>query len=343
MSVPVKVIIFGLGVVGLKQVFPLIEKGADIVGAIDVNPNYVGKDLAEIAGLPKNIGVTVTNDAETLLTEITADIVLLNIFTEIERMAPFVEQCLNHGVSVITACDELNYPWAIAPGLAQRLDDLAKASGVAVAGTGLGDALMVNAVATFAAACSQLSEVRIETSSALNHVGLEDIRRMGVGLAPVLVAEQLMHAGDMTGKRTNLEALACVLGLEIVELRSSAEPIISDQIVNSEAHDLSVAVGKVVGVHSQLVVKTKENIDIVGSVKFSLKPHAETNKGYNVNLKISGDVDIVSHIENIKPTLPVSNQLVNRIPDVLNANPGLLALSDLPRPSYRSKPLESYI
>ena len=36
-------------------------------------------------------------------------------------------------------------------------------------------------------------------------------------------------------------------------------------------------------------------------------------------------------------------QLVNRIPDVINAPPGLVTIEKLPRPRYRAYPLGAYL
>src|SRR6202007_1833595 len=74
----IRVMHFGLGPIGaaiVKQV--AVRPGFKIVGAIDIDPAKVGRDLGDVVGLSKRLGAKVSGDAAKALKSAKPDVVIL--------------------------------------------------------------------------------------------------------------------------------------------------------------------------------------------------------------------------------------------------------------------------
>ena len=64
----IRVLQWGLGAMGSGMARLMLEKtGLNIVAVVDGRPDYVGKDLGDILGIGKEVGVIVTNKPEDVL------------------------------------------------------------------------------------------------------------------------------------------------------------------------------------------------------------------------------------------------------------------------------------
>ena len=67
----VRVVQYGTGKMAVYTMRYVIEKGGEIVGALDINPNVIGKDIGEIMNTEKKgVAVTAAENAEEMLKEI---------------------------------------------------------------------------------------------------------------------------------------------------------------------------------------------------------------------------------------------------------------------------------
>ena len=63
----IRVVQYGCGKMGRIIMRYLLEKGAEIVGAIDTDEHLVDKDIAEVAGLKQPTGIKIRNSNDTVL------------------------------------------------------------------------------------------------------------------------------------------------------------------------------------------------------------------------------------------------------------------------------------
>ena len=76
---PIKVIVYGIGSVNQLAVRMLVERGVQIVGAINRAGPKVGQDVGLLSGLSEPLGVVVSDDVESTLST-PADVVLVAIY-----------------------------------------------------------------------------------------------------------------------------------------------------------------------------------------------------------------------------------------------------------------------
>ena len=102
---------FGLGPIGaaiVKQV--ATRPGFKIVGAIDIDPAKAGRDLGDVVGLPKRLGVKVSADAVKALKVAKPDVVDALHGSSIKSVLPQIETILKSKTPIVSTTEELSYP-----------------------------------------------------------------------------------------------------------------------------------------------------------------------------------------------------------------------------------------
>lgn len=322
---PLRIIQYGVGPIGSAIVRVLLERtGAVVVGAIDIAADKVGRDLGEVVGVHP-VGVIVSDRAEEVLAR-KADVVVHSTSSYLGEVFDQLLACVRARAHVISTCEELAYPFRKYPELSRRLDEEAKAAGVAVLGAGVNPGFVMDKlVLTLAAASQRVERVSVRRVVDASRRRLPLQRKIGAGMT-VEEFHQAVQAGRIrhVGLPESVALIAEGLGINVDEISETIEPILSDQDISTEY--LQVRRGQVAGVHQVCrgLVQDQERIRLDLQMSVGAKDPVDEIQLFGVpevSLRIPGG---------LHGDLATAAVVVNTIPLVVQAPPGLRTITDIP-------------
>ena len=169
----VKVVQFGTEKMAVYTMRYVYEKGAEIVGAIDVNPSVIGKDIGEIIG-GENKGVTVTalENAEEMLKQVQPDIAIVTTMSLIADVRDALMLCAKLGINAITTCEEAFYPENSNPATTKELDEMAKQTGCTITGSGYQDIYWGQLISSIAGSTHKITKIKGSSSYNVEDYGI---------------------------------------------------------------------------------------------------------------------------------------------------------------------------
>ena len=179
----IKLVQYGCGKMSIYTMKYAIEQGMEIVGALDINPSVIGKDIGEIMNSDKT-GITVAsvNDAETVLKETNPDICIITTMSLMKDVKDALLTCAKLGINAITTCEEAFYPFNSSPTLTKNIDELAKKTNCTITGSGYQDAFWGNLISTIAGATHNITKIKGSSSYNVEDYGIALAKAHGAGL-----------------------------------------------------------------------------------------------------------------------------------------------------------------
>ena len=328
---PPRIIINGVGNVGRRLIRFCDTKGWPIVAAYNRAGDKVGRDIGELAGLGKSLGVAVRDAAEQEHAIVAADIVLNTIGDLLDRNLPTYERFLDAGINVLCHGTQSYNPFFENSAVAQKIDALAKVRGVTFCGTGIWDTTRIWAPIVAAGTCLSIDSVVHVAHAEIGRQGAQFERLCaGVGLSVEEYMNSFIHEqSPFTLNRYVHGPVVMVLqklGYHIEDVHKFDEPIVFDEPVYSPHSQKEFPAGVVVGTRNNVAVSTREGITGRAIMEYRLfKPGDVEELRWDINgmpgLRISVERKDTANLS--------AAALFNRIPDVIAAPPGIVEITRL--------------
>ncbi len=331
----VKVIIWGLGAMGSGMAEMLLKKkGVDIVGAVgrgaklgksmyDFLPNVERGDRPDvIIGTPEDV-----------ITEKAADVVLCCTDSFTKNAFDRLKFVLEKKINVVSSAEEMSYPMAQSPELAKQLDEIAKANGVSILGTGINPGLIMDLlVIIMTGCCEEVEHIVSRRVNSLSPFGPAVMEEQGIGIT-VDEFNEGVKTGKLSGHvgfHESIGMIADAIGWKVEKVTQSMEPIVTD-VDRKSPHGFAKA-GDVAGCAMKGFGYVDGELKIEMDHPQQIEPEqVGVQTGDYVIIKGTPDINMVNSPE-VPGGIGTIAMCVNMIPHVINARPGLHTMITLPVP-----------
>ena len=353
----VKVVQFGTGKMAVYTMRYVYEKGGEVVGAIDVNPDVIGKDIGEIMGQEaKNVKVVSLEDAEEMIKTVKPDIAIVTTMSLIADVKDALMLCAKLGVNAITTCEEAFYPQNSNPAVTKELDEMAKKTGCTITGSGYQDIYWGQLISSIAGSTHKITKIQGSSSYNVEDYGIALAKAHGAGLTLDEFDKQVASVDRISDEERqkviesgnylpsymwNVNGWLCSkLGLTVENQTQKTVPQTYTEDLYSSTLGMTVKKGDATGMSAVVTTTTKEGITLetqcIGKVY--------SKEDYDKNeWTIHGERNttiVVSRPSTVELTCA---SVVNRIPDVINSVPGYVTTEKFGELQYRTKPLNEYV
>ena len=327
----IRAIIYGVGRLNLIATRLMQEKGVTVVAAYNRAGPKVGQDLGELAGIGA-IGVRISDDAQAVL-RTPADIVMVGVHDDLERMLPTFEHCLGQGLNVISMGAHHSSSWRIDPQRSKTLDECAKTNGVTITGSGNQDFFMVNLGTLMSGVCHRLDRLIHRSLSNVNHFGPEVAEGAYVGEDPRRITSSTEEP-KLSVYTTFWDNVAADLALDVIDIRQSLEPVLAAKPVYCKSLDRLIKPGMALGIIQRLEVTTRQGLAMLG--ENTLRVCEDGVEEYK-EWEVEGEPNYKIRATELSTGLTTASSAVNRIPHVIQAPAGYVTLEQLPKLTYRAR------
>ena len=353
----VRVVQFGTGKMAVYTMRYVLEKGGEVVGAIDINPNVIGKDIGEIMGKDTmNVKVTSLENAEEMLRNTKPDVCIVETMSLLKDVKEALMLCARLGINAITTCEEAFFSWNSNPEVTKEIDELAKKTGCTISGSGYQDIYWGQLITSIAGSTQKITKIKGSSSYNVEDYGIALARAHGAGLTLKEFDEQVASVDKISDEERqkiinsgeylpsymwNVNGWLCSkLGLTVKSQTQVTVPTTYTKDIFSKTLGTTVKAGDATGMSAVVTTTTEEGITL--ETQCIGKVYAPDEFDRN-EWTVEGEPNTTITVEKPSTVELTCATVVNRIPDVINAPAGYVTTEKLGDLQYKIKPLHEYV
>ncbi|MCI8793781.1 MAG: dihydrodipicolinate reductase [Bacilli bacterium] len=343
-----KVIQVGCGKMSTYTMKYALDKGYEIVGALDISSELIGKDIGNVLG-NGDTGVVIEDIANLndLISRVKPDIAIVTTTSLIGELDEILTTLASNGVNAITTCEEAFYPSVSNPILTEKLDKLAKDNNCTITGTGYQDVFWGNLIYTLGGATHTITKIKGSSSYNVEDYGIALAKAHGAGLSKEEFDKTIAAADNISDNERQelinngtytpsymwnvVPWLADRFGLSLIRMSQKCVPIIAEEDIDSSTLGTTIKKGFATGMSAIVCGETKEGIVIEAECigKVYGENDVDTN-AWTIEGEPSTSV-VITKPDTVRLTCA---SVVNRIEDVILSNPGYVPTSQMGEIEY---------
>lgn len=320
---------YGVGPIGARIVEAAVERNIEVVGAIDIDPEKVGRPLGAVATLEHDLDVEITDNPSDALAA-APDLVFHSTASAIDEVTSQLTTALEAGANVVSTTEELAYPWRDNADIAAEIDRVATRADRTVLGTGINPGFAMDFLpAVLTIPCRRVDQIRVTRvqDAAERRQPLQ--RKIGAGTALETFEREIATEAGHVGLPESVAMLAAALDWDLDRINETIEPVVSDSRIESD--HVVVKSGEVAGIRQTGtgVVDSEERIELTLEMYLGASDPRDVVEIDGVpSLTIRTDGGF--HGDVTTPAI-----VVNSSRNVVAADPGLRTMIELPPGSWR--------
>ena len=337
-----RVVQYGCGKMSKYTMRYVYEKGGEIVGALDINPAVIGKDIGTIMECEdKGVVVTDVANARELLAELKPDACIVTTMSLLGDLEEALTICAELGINAITTCEEAFFSWNSNPTLTKKLDELAKQNNCTIAGSGYQDIFWGQLISSICGATQSIKRIVGESWYNVEDYGIALAEAHGAGYTLAEFDEKIASIDRMSDEERqklidsgeyapsymwNVNGWLCdKLVLTPTHQSQECVPETYHEDIESSTLGMTVKAGDATGMSAVVTTETEEGITLV--TKCVGKVYAPDEFDIN-EWTVEGEPNTTITVQRPATVELTCATVVNRLPDLVAAKPGFVPTAE---------------